>query len=579
MGQIIKFPIVILTDKADETKPGISPQLQSTIRQTPYALTTTIGSDKAVRDAINEIDITLSGSNLTTGFNIFDSTSYISGYLKTGSYNTLSGQGVISVYQTSNNIILDTTQSGDPGSVTGTIINTRSINGGIWQEASKLNYSNFSSLSTMECFHNITSGDAIGKVMIKCSEPFNSSVTQYSIGVDNNKEGIVRKFSAPLISGNLVNINYGDMLLDKIEIVEKNKSYIIPKLKANSPIKVYRYGTANTAGEMNCVIFYDKNLKSTSVSNSIGAIIAGGVDGGGTTYNSLQYFSYSSYSTSTLGATMATARWGHGVFKSSTYIWYAGGVQGSSSNTPFDTIERINAATSTSNGVNVSTIPYNIFLFGYDTDNTYGWLFGGMNYAPSYSMTSNISRMSKATEVCSMTGTYMIRAMESVAAGSTYNYTYAYIFGGYRNGPPGAGSYNEIQKYNYAVTTDAATVAYLSSSMASMSNPCLGNSLGYIYIMGGVTNPSTFYNNIQKYNTSTDTSSPTTAAYLTETKSDFSSSSDYRRQKIYSFAGQVGGVTYSSTIESFNMSTDTVNGVAIGSLSTGVRGAGGYSIE
>lgn len=578
MGQIIKFPIVVLTDKADETRPGITPQLQSSIRSTPNVLTTAVGSDRAVRDAINEIDIILSGSNLTSGFNVFESTSHISGYLKKAEYNTLSGQGVISVYQTSNNIILDTTQSGDPGSVTGTIINTRSINGGIWQEASVLNYNNFSSLSSMECFHNITSGDIIGKVMIKCSQPFNSSITQYSIGVDNSKEGIVRKFSAPLLSGNLVNITYGDMLLDKVEIVEKNRSYIIPKIKANSPIKVYRYGTANTAGEMNCVIFYDKNIPTTTISNSIGAIAAGGLDEGGSTLNSLQFFNYTSYTTNTLGATMATARWGHGVFKSSTYMWFAGGNQGSSSNTPFNTIERINASTSTSNGVNTSTIPYNIFVFGYDTDSTYGWLFGGMNYAPSYSMTTNISRMSKATEVCSTTGTYLIRAMEQLATGSTYTYTYAYIFGGYRNGSPGAGSYNEIQKYNYAATTDASTVAYLANSMSSISNSCICSSAGYIYIMGGETSGS-YYNTIQKYNTANDTSSPVTIAYLTEAKALFSSTADYRRLKIYSFVGQTGGVTYSSTIESFTMSTDTVNGIAIGNLSTKVRGIAAYSIE
>lgn len=262
MGQIIKFPIVVLTDKADETRSGITPKLESTIRQTPNALTTSLGSDKAVRNAINEIDITLSGSNLNNDLNIFNETNYISGNLKTISYNTLSGQGVISVYQTDNNLMLNTTQPGVPGSASGTIINTRTINGGIYQEASVLDYTNFMSLSSIECFHNITSGDIIGKVMIKCSEEFNNGAIQFSIGTDEDKEGIVRKFYAPVSTG-LVKINYGDFMLDKVEVVEKNKTYTIPKLKATSNIKVYKYGLATlTKGQMNCVIFYDKQEKS-----------------------------------------------------------------------------------------------------------------------------------------------------------------------------------------------------------------------------------------------------------------------------------------------------------------------------
>ena len=259
MGQIIKFPIVVLTDKADETRSGITPKLESTIRQTPNALTTALGSEKAVRNAINEIDITLSGYNLSNNLNVFNDTQSVSGYLKTVSYNTLSGQGIISVYQNDENIMLQTTQSGIPGSVTGTIINTRTINGGIYQEASVLNYSTFMATSSIECFHNLASGDIIGKVMIKCTEAFNNGAIQYSIGTDEDKEGIVKKFYAPVTTG-LVKITYGDLMLDKVEVVEKNKTYVTPKLKDIGNIKVYKYGIANlTQGEMNCVIFYDKN--------------------------------------------------------------------------------------------------------------------------------------------------------------------------------------------------------------------------------------------------------------------------------------------------------------------------------
>lgn len=221
MRRIIKFPIPVILDKASESNPGVTPILQNPVREYGSALESAVASEKAVSDAINAINIPVSGSNIGYGFEVFtDTVSATSG--KRINYNSISGGGVIFVTTDENNIYLNTTQIGAP--TTSGMGAYRHINGGVEQESSLITSTTLQETSAISCFHNVNAGDIIGKIMIKCSEGFDNVSTQYSIGTDNNKEGFVKKFNAPINAGRLINVKYGDYLYDKTEISEISDS-------------------------------------------------------------------------------------------------------------------------------------------------------------------------------------------------------------------------------------------------------------------------------------------------------------------------------------------------------------------
>ena len=202
MGKIIRFPIIVLTDKADETQPGITPQLRSEIRPLSAATTKDVASEAAIRKGVDSLVVEVSGQNLNNGLPVFNE---ITGDNNI-TYNSISGLGVIDVASNNNQIYINTSQPGNPNeSITGTpTLTERTVQGGIEQEASKINYSDFNAttgvgLSGFPAFLNPQVGDVIGKILIKCTEKFDDSTTQFSIGTSSDPEYYVKKFNVPIM--------------------------------------------------------------------------------------------------------------------------------------------------------------------------------------------------------------------------------------------------------------------------------------------------------------------------------------------------------------------------------------------
>ena len=224
MGQIIRFPIIVIDQHSSESQPGITPQLRSTIRPLSAATAEDVASEAAIRRGIDTITVSVCGENLTSGLPVFND---VSGD-NVISYHTVSGLGVLDVTSDENNIYINTTQQGIPGeTISAEFITKRSLNGGIEQEASKINYSDFDSitgvgLSGFPAFHNVQAGDVIGKILIKCTEAYDDSTTMFSIGTIDNPSAFVKPFpvSGGITTDKLINIEYGTALYDKIQYVE-----------------------------------------------------------------------------------------------------------------------------------------------------------------------------------------------------------------------------------------------------------------------------------------------------------------------------------------------------------------------
>ena len=219
MGKIIRFPIRILTEKATEDQSGLAKQLRSNVRPINLATTEDIVSESGIYHSLSGvINLSTSGENLGTGLPIFND---ISGN-NVISYNSLSGMGVLNVTSTSQNVIINTSQPGIPHECAFISVSQRTLNGGINQEASKVGYNDFDENGMMVVFNNPQFGDAIGKILIKCSEGFNDS-TQFSIGTTSNPEYYVKKFDAPTSPSDdkLIEIFYGVGMIDKVDYIKE----------------------------------------------------------------------------------------------------------------------------------------------------------------------------------------------------------------------------------------------------------------------------------------------------------------------------------------------------------------------
>ena len=214
MGKIIRFPIRILTDKANETQHGLTPRLRDSVRPIETATTEDVVSEAGIyRSLTGDVEMITSGENLGNGLPIFND---VSGDAVI-SYNSLSGMGVLNTTSDGQSVFINTTQPGIPGDGSITTINTRTLNGGINQEASKVGFDDFSDGSFV-AFHNVQNGDAIGKILIKATEPFDDGTTKLSIGTISNEEYFVKKFDAPssVTTDKLIPIEYGVGMYDKI---------------------------------------------------------------------------------------------------------------------------------------------------------------------------------------------------------------------------------------------------------------------------------------------------------------------------------------------------------------------------
>ena len=230
MGKIIRFPILVISDTATEERYGITPKLRGSIRTIAQASTEAVVSERGIRSAVDNLDWSVDGKNILTGdvsagiFSIFNE---VSGD-NIITFNSLSGIDQLIVTSDADNIYINSLQSGNPNSITGTTLVNGSLNGGIEQEASKINYSDFDAttgvgVSGFPAFHNVVAGDVIGKILIKCSEEFDDTTTMFSIGTIANPSAFVEPFSVSggVTTNKLIEFEYGTSMYDKVTYIEK----------------------------------------------------------------------------------------------------------------------------------------------------------------------------------------------------------------------------------------------------------------------------------------------------------------------------------------------------------------------
>ena len=227
-NKIVKFPIVVITDKATEENFGVTPQLRGNVRELSEASREAVVSEVGIlSSATDSMDVWVGADNIgIDGIPILDSVelnpnlpppeSLPSGavYGNIVKYNTLQGEGKVEVTSDENSIYIDATDDVPEAEIIEIGI-AKSINGGILQEASRVNYSDFDILSgvgssnasyrypknSIVLMHNPEFGDAIGKILIKCTEKFDDDSTEFSIGTLYDPEYYVKRFNVPQDGG------------------------------------------------------------------------------------------------------------------------------------------------------------------------------------------------------------------------------------------------------------------------------------------------------------------------------------------------------------------------------------------
>jgi len=241
-GKILRFPITVVDTKATESNTGITPQLLDTVRETGVASVTGQSHELAIRNAIDSIIISTSGTNIgTSGFNVLDSYG-----INTVNFNTISGNMAISTSQDDLNLYVNTSQLGTRYCpVTGFTINKKTFNGGIYQQQFEFTHDSWSTSGSTNYglgIFNGEEGQGIGKILLSCTEGFNSQYTTYSIGTDDDNNSYVLSFTAPTTgSTNLIDITYGEYLWPyKVNWLSKDPSETINGVYGN--YKGYQVG-------------------------------------------------------------------------------------------------------------------------------------------------------------------------------------------------------------------------------------------------------------------------------------------------------------------------------------------------
>lgn len=232
MGKIVKFPIVVLTDTANETDIGVCPKLLPGLVSTnDDDRTQNVLSEHGLSNAIDTLSFDIGGSNFPIdGITGVVSGDYLPLYNSTQvnslsadvkrimKFNTITATGILSAYSTDDEVHIDTLQLDNPNDEATTGISKfRSINGGINQEASEINHT---MLQSKLMFYNPSVGDTIGKILMKYTEAFDDDTTMFSIGNEYDKEFYVKRFKADDNTvGELIDFRYGAAMLDKVEII------------------------------------------------------------------------------------------------------------------------------------------------------------------------------------------------------------------------------------------------------------------------------------------------------------------------------------------------------------------------
>lgn len=242
------------------------------------------------------------------------------------------------------------------------------------------------------------------------------------------------------------------------------------------------------------------------------------------------------------------------------YGWIGGGVGGT-----YTAVQRITFANDTA----ASSVrgPLNIGLAGLTAtgNTTAGWFCGGELGAPTYARTSNVQRITYATDTttASSRGPLSSARYASAATGTA---TDGWVIGGYGGSP--AGALAEINRITYANDNSTASVrGSLSSPMTSLS--ACSDATTYAWAAGG-SNAGVKLSLVQRITFATDTGSATTRGPLSLARHRLSSATQNATNGW--FAGGYT-TTYVSVIDRITFATDTATASVRGPLS-----ATGYSL-
>jgi len=216
---IVKFPIEVITTKATEETYGITPQLRDSVRAVAAASTEAVVSERGISAALGELEWTATGSSLEdlALFNNIDNTGHLYYY-----FNSIACSDWMEIAEDDQNIYINSKVPGAPGSSVD-VSEVRTLNGGIEQEASKVNYSNFDATTGVAegdgfpIFKDFNNEWALGKILLKCTEPFNDTTTKFTIGTATEKNAFAESFAVSgYAAGDLINFDYGTWQHDKI---------------------------------------------------------------------------------------------------------------------------------------------------------------------------------------------------------------------------------------------------------------------------------------------------------------------------------------------------------------------------
>lgn len=267
MGRIVRFPITVLTTKANEAVYGICPQLESTVRDLSTATSADVASEYAIREALTAIAIApTSAYNVTNaGSPIFVSLCGTYPSDLSATFNSLCGLNLFWVTSDDDTVYLHTKQSDSTN--TCAYVEQPTLNGGMYQKTGTITESSFSLLSAnmyyASVFDDMEDGDIIGKVVIKCLSGYSQDAAQMSLGTTTHPNAIVDWFTPPVnpssTSKQLVGFDYGTWMNNKVQFAET--SYVedsTANLKTSQTIYMFCNGTLDSAGSLKYNLFYDR---------------------------------------------------------------------------------------------------------------------------------------------------------------------------------------------------------------------------------------------------------------------------------------------------------------------------------
>ena len=598
MGKIIRFPIYVDTTKSSETSYGLLNTLRPEVRDVSVAAVDSTVSEKGLLKSVSGMSFETSGVNHGEGSEIFISAGLVTNSVFGGKTNVLqyrtidlSGTG-FDIAKSGGIIYLTSDQS-----VSQDDIDMDYFNGGILQNATNIQVSDFTSVNSKTLFRLPVSRTVLGKIMLLNNTPFDfadGAVTGdivYSIGTDGNPSGIVGNISWDG-TDTLMDFTYGSRLSDKLEYVEFSAftdytytsgasgitgevtgsvaTFNTNNLVSYEDIKIFRTVPAgvasHTEGDMDIVMFYDNPDTPVSESHTRNTVF---MPGGKVDTSVDDWDPLTDSSDSVLGCvqkynidngtcmvdfnlSMPERNCRYAAVQNSDRMYYMGGQVSEYKSAMF----KLNPFNNTVSVV-ASSLAHRAKGGGIST-NSNGYVFcGGDNSV----LSSKVVKLAFATEVSTETIENLQTGYDRCVFSKWCASDFAYIFSGRSDET----TLKNPTVYKFNLTTDASDGSSNNIYQAYSINSGSDNSIAYL--MGGHTDSSTSYSIIRKFPYSTEVSVllPVTLPF---DNASSACSTNASHTEIYMMGGNdngAGGIT--DDVVKFSMtnhSIQIINNINIG---------------